>query len=72
MQFLLSLPSGSEWLIVLLILVGVVFWIYTIVDIVRSKFKDETTKIAWLLITIFLGFIGAIIYSFLGKPSKID
>lgn len=76
MQFLLSMPAGAEWLLVILVLSTILvfagFWIYSIVDVVKSKFNDESTKIVWLLVVILLGFLGSIIYWVLGRSSKVN
>ena len=74
-NFLLSMPGGMEWVIILFVmafvLAFVIFWIYTIVEIAKSKFSDESIKIIWLLIVILLGFIGSIIYWIFGRSNRI-
>ncbi len=75
MQLLLSMPAGAEWLLVILVLATVLafagFWIYTVVDVVKSKFDDDSTKIVWLLVVILLGFLGSIIYWVVGRPKRV-
>ncbi len=44
-----------------------VFWILMIVDCAQRKFKQENDKIVWILILIFLSFLGAILYYFIVK-----
>lgn len=44
-----------------------VFWILMIVDCATRKFKNDTDRVVWILILIFLGLIGAIIYYFVVK-----
>ncbi len=74
-QLLLSMPSGAEWILVLvalsIFLAFVGFWIYTIVDVAKSKFADDTTKIVWLLLVLLTGIIGAVIYWIFGRPHRI-
>ena len=41
-----------------------VFWIWTIVDCTRRDFRKENDKIVWILLIIFTGPIGSIIYYF--------
>lgn len=58
------------WLLVMaVILFSVVFWIWMIVDCAQRKMKDND-KVVWILILIFLGSIGAIIYYFAVKRKK--
>lgn len=44
-----------------------VFWILMIVDCVKRKFKQDVEKIVWVLVLIFTGIIGALIYYFIVK-----
>jgi hypothetical protein len=44
-------------------LLPVAFWIWTIVDCVKRE-TDGSTKIAWLLIILLVGIIGAPVYFF--------
>lgn len=46
-------------------------WVWSIVDIVRSEFEGNG-KIVWLLVVIFLGILGTLIYYFAGRSSKIS
>ena len=47
-----------------------VFWILMLVDCIKRKFKDDTEKIIWILVIIFTGIIGALIYYFIVKNKK--
>ena len=47
-----------------------VFWIYMIVDCAKRKFKDDSGKILWILILIFLGVLGSAIYYFVVKKPE--
>ena len=51
-------------------LIVVVFWIIQIVDCLKSNFSGYN-KIVWILVLIFLGPFGALVYYFLGKDQKI-
>lgn len=74
-QLLLSMPGGAEWILILVFfafamaLLG--FWVYTIVEIAKSKFNDETTKIVWLLVVILTGIIGSFIYWIFGRSNRV-
>lgn len=45
-------------------------WIYCLVDIVRSNFKDPNMKMIWIVIIVFAQFFGPIIYLAMGKSTK--
>jgi hypothetical protein len=47
-----------------------VLWVWAIIDVIRSEFKDSSTKIIWVALLIFLPFLGSIIYFFIGKSTK--
>lgn len=64
---LLALGIGVIFLILLLIALAVaafVFWIIMIIDCAKRNFKGDSEKIVWILVLIFLGIIGALIYYF--------
>lgn len=44
-----------------------IFWILMLVDCVKRKFKGDTEKVVWVLVIIFTGIIGALIYYFVVK-----
>ena len=65
-----GLIIGLVLLIILLILASVAFWIWMLVDCAKRKFKDDTTRIIWLLVIAIIGIIGAIVYFFVVKVDK--
>ena len=61
-----------SWVMLGLIIAGIsvfcfVFWVLMVIDCVKRKFKDDSEKIVWLLVIIFAGIIGALIYFFVVK-----
>jgi isoprenylcysteine carboxyl methyltransferase (ICMT) family protein YpbQ len=59
--------AGFPVLFTLLSVAYIVFWIYTLVDVVRSNFKDSNMKIIWVLIILFAQVLGPILYWVLAK-----
>jgi hypothetical protein len=55
----------------LLVLVSTVFWIWMIVDCVTSRSLTGSDKIVWLLVIIFLHFVGALIYYLVGRKRAL-
>ena len=51
-------------------LVGIAFYIYSIIDVLRSEKSHTRTlpKYVWLLIVIVLPIIGGVIWLLLGRP----
>jgi len=44
--------------------------VFCIVDIMRSTFKDNTTKLLWLAVVIFAPVLGSIAYLLVGRGGK--
>jgi len=64
----LFLPIGiTETYIILL---TILFPIWALIDILKSKF-DENNKLIWVLAVIFTNIVGATLYFFIGKKQKI-
>lgn len=53
-------------------LLYLILWVYCLVDILRSNFKDPNMKLIWILIILFAQLIGPIIYLVIGKNHKSD
>lgn len=62
MKISIKMQLISAGFIFLFCLVAFGFWVYTIVDILRSQFKQPNQNILWLLLVIFAPFIGVILY----------
>jgi uncharacterized membrane protein YsdA (DUF1294 family) len=69
-----SIFGGTILLGVILMLIIValfiwtfVFWILMLVDSIKRKYKEDSEKIVWVLVIIFTGIIGALIYYFIVK-----
>jgi hypothetical protein len=72
MNHLLFLNLGTpELILVVLALAYPVLFIICLIDILRSEFKDSTTKLLWAMVVIFVPYIGSIIYLAIGRSSKV-
>lgn len=45
-------------------------WIYALVDVVRSEFKVPTNKVTWIMVLMFMPFLGVILYFLFGSKQK--
>ncbi|WP_373314899.1 PLD nuclease N-terminal domain-containing protein [Gillisia lutea] len=52
----------TETFIILLSLLTIILWIWALIDIYKSNFKNEILKIIWFVIVIFFPILGPIIY----------
>ncbi len=60
---------------IMMFLIGIsifVFWIYSIIDLVRSEFKHSSDKITWALLLVLVPLIGLILYWMIGRDQRID
>jgi hypothetical protein len=63
--------------IFLLFLAAGAAWIYTLVDAVQREFAGDNDKLLWVLVLLFAGVLGSIIYYFVvirddGEADKDD
>ena len=49
---------------------GFVFWIWMLVSAITNPRIGGGEKIAWVLVIIFLNFLGALIYCLVGKSRR--
>lgn len=71
----MALILAGLLMVLFLILIGVlcfIFWLVMLIDSITRKFKDSTDKIIWVLVNIFVGIVGVLIYYFVvfNKDSK--
>ena len=47
---------------------GFAFWLWMLIHAITNKGLQDVEKLVWVLVIIFLPFIGSIIYFFIGRP----
>lgn len=71
MNNLLFLNLGMGEAIILLVVCSTFFLgLFCLIDIVRSEFKDNVTKLLWVIIVLIAPLIGSILYLLLGRNQK--
>ena len=68
-----SIIGGVVGLLALLIglllsVAGFAFWLWMLIHAITNKGLPDGEKIVWVLVIIFLPFIGSILYFFIGRP----
>ena len=68
-----ALLGGWELILILFFFLPVTlafmaFWIWMLVHAVQNKGLSDGEKIGWVLAIVFLHFLGALIYFFIGRP----
>ena len=46
------------------------FWIWMLVDAIQNKGLTDGEKVGWVLAIVFLHFLGALLYFFIGRPKR--
>ena len=60
-----------QLIMLILGIAGTIFWIWMLINCIGRKFKDDVNKVIWILVIIFLPFIGSLLYFFLVKKPKL-
>ena len=68
-----SMGSGIFGLLAFLIMAAIslacfAFWLWMLIHAITNKGIAATEKIVWVLVVIFLPFLGSLIYFFVGRP----
>ena len=68
---LLTLIFGGMGLFMILLIVGFIFLLplVALIDIVRNDF-DGNNKLLWVLIVLFLPFLGSVLYFLIGRDQR--
>jgi hypothetical protein len=51
-------------------LLAFVFWIWMLIDVIQNKGLTDGEKVGWVLAVVFLHFLGALLYFFIGHPKR--
>lgn len=69
----MGMPGGFEWLFMMVIVLGSIgLFIYVLIDILKSEFTNSVNKIIWLILVLFTGPLGIVLYFFIGRKQKIQ
>ena len=63
-----SINTDSPKEKMLISIAGMVLWVIALIDCARREFPGDSEKLMWILIIALAGWIGAIIYWYVGRP----
>ena len=69
MSFLFIHRLGGAFFL-LMLLAYMILWIYCMIDVIRSDFKDTNMKLIWVVILLLAQVFGPISYLILGHGTK--
>ena len=74
MTYMFGSIAGSLVGLMMFLVMGVIglacfaFWLWMLIHAITNKGLNDTEKVLWVILVIFLPFLGSIIYFFLGRP----
>ena len=69
-------PAGGLVACVVSVVIGIIglavfaFWLWMLIDAITKAPSEGNTRLIWILVIIFAGIIGAIIYFFMQRPKN--
>jgi len=54
----------------LVALAAFAFWLWMLIDVITKCPSEENKKVIWILVVIFAGIVGAIVYYFVQRPKN--
>ena len=63
--------EGAAIFILLIASVSVIFWIWSLVDCLKSEWKKPNDKTVWLLVILFLNLLGSLLYFLIAKDKQV-
>lgn len=67
---LLWLGGGMMIVTALLGLIGLIVWIWALIDAIGNPALSGNEKLIWILVIIFLNVLGAILYLLIGRGGR--
>lgn len=69
MEFMIN---DSFWIIWAIIgLAALAFWLFALIDILKSNLKKSSERNIWVLVMLFMPFLGATLYFIIGRNNKV-
>ncbi|MEO1051952.1 MAG: PLD nuclease N-terminal domain-containing protein [Bacteroidota bacterium] len=60
-----------QWSFLLLIPITFILYLAALISILRNKFESATDKLIWVIVVIFLPFLGSILYFSIGRKQTL-
>lgn len=72
MEFGILIFVVLAWLIGLgLTILGLVFWIWMLIDCLKYEPSEGNDKVIWVLVIVLLNWVGALVYYIVRRPERI-
>ena len=70
-QLINSSPTSFFVIFLIIMLIGLLFWIVMLIDCVTKESSTGNDKLIWVLIILFAHILGALLYMFIRRPQRI-
>jgi uncharacterized membrane protein len=67
----LLMPSVGLIIWSILSVISLVLTVIALVNVLRSQFKDSTSKLIWVAVILFMPLIGSILYLQIGRKQRV-
>jgi hypothetical protein len=67
----LLLPSSGLIIVTILSFASLALMVIALVNVLRSDFKDSTSKLIWVVGILFMPLIGSILYLWIGRKQRV-
>lgn len=71
LQHLTAIFAAVSGVCILFFLALFIAWLYVVVDILRSEFKNNTDKMIWFIFIMFMPPLAVPLYFIIGRKQKI-
>lgn len=66
-----GLGISELFILLLLFIIPFVLWLWALIDVLKSDFKDSSTKVMWLLVLVLIPVVGWILYFAIGRSQRL-
>ena len=56
---------------VLISVISTIFWVVMLIEIITKETSQGDTKIIWIIVVLFAGILGALLYYFIRRPKRM-
>ena len=67
----LHISESFIYMFSFIVLAAIAFWIWMMIDCAINESSEGNDKMVWMLVIILTGWIGALIYCFVRRPTRI-
>lgn len=68
---LIGMPGGGEWLLIFIFIIpALLLPLLALIDILRNDFKGSNDKVIWVIVVLFLPFLGSLLYFLIGRNQR--